>query len=468
MIERVEARRGTYHDSVRLMQVSREATAVAGVSDALVAMATDLNLRLFDELGFSMPTELGPDDLMIAVRADSEATVARALEAIEQAFEGVRTGHGDGAEIPLHLIESAASAVGADLALISVPGNHAFVEAMAALRAGLHVMVFSNNVGIEEEMLLKAEATRRGLLVMGPDCGTAIVGGVGLGFANVVLPGPVGIVGASGTGIQQLCCLLGEAGVGVRHALGTGSRDLSSRVGGISTQAALAALDDAPGVDVIVVVSKPPDPLVAEAISEAAAAARRPVVLAMLGEGGTTIEVAAREVLRILGRADCDFPSWPALQPTQPRASGLRGLFSGGSLRDEAALVLAGLPRPIAHELIDLGADEFTQGRPHPMIDLRVRIDEIERATASSDVGCLLLDVVLGHGAHPDPADELAPAIRIASDAGVGVVVTLVGTVDDPQGRDGQIATLREAGASVWLSNAAATREAAHQLGGAE
>lgn len=468
MIDRVDARRGTYHDSVRLMQVSREATAVPGVSDALVAMATDLNLRLLDEMGFTPPERLGANDLVIAVRADTDATLDRAFEAIERALEGAGADGGELAEVPLHLIESAASAVGADLALISVPGEHAFVEAMAALRAGLHVMVFSDNVPIEHEILLKTEAAQRDLLVMGPDCGTASVGGVGLGFANVVPPGPVGIVGASGTGIQQLCCLLAEAGVGVRHALGTGSRDLSSRVGGVSTLAGLAALDGAPGVDVIVVVSKPPDPAVAEVISDAAAAARKPVVLAMLGERGATIEGAAREVLRTLGRPDLVFPSWPSFQPTRPRAGGLRGLFSGGSLRDEAASVLGELPRPIHHRLVDLGADEFTRGRPHPMIDFRVRIDEIGLAIADPEVGVLLFDVVLGHGAHPDPAAELAPGIRVATNGGIGVVVALVGTVDDPQGRGGQIATLREAGASVWLSNAAATLHAAARLGGIE
>lgn len=295
----LEMRRGAYHDSVVLMAVSRAAADVEGVEAALVAMATDLNLSLLDGMGFSAAEvgEAGPDDLVIAVSAEGDDALQSARAAIEAALAArPRTAGTEGLSpaAPPRTVASAAGRGAHRLALISVPGASAFVEAMDALRAGLHVMVFSDNVPIDQEVALKQEAARRGLLVMGPDCGTAIVGGVGLGFANVVRPGSVGIVGASGTGTQQLCCLLNGADVGVRHALGVGGRDLSEDVGGISTLAALQALDADPAIEVIVVVSKPPAPAVAERVRRAARACTTPVVLALLGRGGGGISPRRR------------------------------------------------------------------------------------------------------------------------------------------------------------------------------
>jgi FdrA protein len=307
---------------------------------------------------------------------------------------------------------------------------------------------------------------------MGPDCGTAIVSGVGLGFANAVVPGPVGIVGASGTGIQQLCCLLDDAGVGVRHALGTGSRDLSGEIGGSSTLRAMEALDGDPAVEVIVVVSKPPAPEVAERVRRAAAACTTPTVVALVGE--STMEAAASEVLEQLGKVAVPPPHWLPHGGGDHRPGVLRGLFSGGTLCGEAAMLVAaelGLvadtPDGPGHSLVDLGADEFTRGRPHPMIDQRLRISHFAAAVEDARVGVVLLDVVLGYGAHADPASELAPGIRHAVDQGVAVVVSLCGTRDDPQGRDRQVAALVDAGAAVFLSNAAAARHAAALTKGA-
>ena len=297
-----------------------------------------------------------------------------------------------------------------------MPGPHAFVEAMDALHAGMSVMVFSDNVPLAQEVALKQEAARRGLLVMGPGAGTAIVHGVGLGFANAVRPGPVGIVGASGTGIQQMCCLLDDAGVGVRHALGTGSRDLSDEVGGASTLAALEALAADPEVEVIVVISKPPGPEAAERVRRAAAGCGKPAAVAFMGE--TTLEEAAGDVLRLLDRPVLQaFTDW-AIVEGRHRPGRLLGLFSGGTLRDEARAVAGAVLGEISteagapgHTMLDLGDDEYTRGRPHPMIDHRTRLDFLARAAADPTVGVVLLDVVLGYGAHPDPAAALAPAV---------------------------------------------------------
>lgn len=470
MIDRVELVTGRYFDSVRLMQVTRDVKDVAGVEASLVAMATDLNLRLLDEMGFDRGAvaAAGPDDLVIAIRATDPDAAAMARAAAEHGLTVpvAATGGGAFTPPPPRTVVAAARTISANVALISVPGRHAFVEAMDALRAGLHVMLFSDNVAVEHEVALKGEAAGRGLLVMGPDCGTAIVNGVGLGFADAVDPGPVAICGASGTGIQQLCCLLDAAGIGVRHALGTGSRDLSVEVGGASTLRALAALDADPAVEVIVVVSKPPDPAVAGEIERAVAACGTPVVVALLGQGDVTLEAAAGSVADILGAPVAEWPAWTPDDPLVARPGVLRGLFSGGTLRDEARSIagatlgaVAVEPTADGHRLVDFGDDEFTRGRAHPMIDQSLRLGALA-AAAEPATGVVLLDVVLGFGAHPDPAAELAPAVAGLIGAGVPVVVSLCGTRRDPQGRRRQAEALRGAGAEVYVSNAAAARRA--------
>jgi FdrA protein len=464
MTDHIEVRKRTYHDSVRLMRASAAVQAVDGVESALIAMATALNTQLLADRGFDVPGDVTPDDMVIAIRAHDEPAVPAALSALEAALQArpVETG-GAMDPPPPRLVSRAAARADLDLALISVPGEYAYVEAADALQAGLHVMIFSDNVPIRDEIDLKRRGAASGLLVMGPDCGTAIVGGVGLGFANAVTPGPVGIAGASGTGIQQACCLLDDAGVGVRHALGTGSRDLSSDVGGASTLQALAALDRDPGTEVILIVSKPPAPDVAAAVREAAAAASTPTVFSPIGE--ETLEAGVAATLRTLGIEPPEAASWRV--DSTPRPGSLIGLFSGGTLRDEARMVIRTELGPAADgfEMLDLGDDEYTRGRPHPMIDQRIRLEHIADSTANRRLGVLLLDVVLGHGSHPDPASELGPPIADAVGAGMAVVVSLCGTSSDPQGRDRQARALHDAGASVFSSNAAAARVAAGLVG---
>jgi FdrA protein len=462
MTDHVEIRAQTYHDSVRLMQASAAAQQVAGVTAALVAMGTELNLSLLEDLGF-VETAAGPDDLIVAVRAEDRAAVTAAVQAAEHALTS--RSEGEALDVPLpRTIGRAAARNNADVALISVPGLNAYVEAAEALRAGLHVMVFSNNVPVAAEQALKREGAERGLLVMGPDCGTAIVSGVGFGFANAVSPGLVGIVGASGTGIQQLCCLLDDAGIGVRHAIGTGSRDLSAEVGGAATLQALAALDRDPAVGVIVVVSKPPAPEVAARVRAAATSCATPTVTVLLGE--QTLEEGAAAVIAKLGHAPVEWPAWPAAT-VRRRQGVIRGLFSGGTLCAEAAMVITRRLGPVGdrldhagHTLVDMGADEFTRGRPHPMIDQRFRLDQLAFAAADDDVAVVLIDVVLGFGAHPDPASELVPGVARAVDRGIAVIVSLCGTEADPQNRRTQAHALVDAGAAVYTSNAAAARAA--------
>ncbi|HET9556966.1 MAG TPA: protein FdrA, partial [Actinomycetota bacterium] len=402
-----------------------------------------------------------------------------------------------------------------NLAVLSVPGRHLHYEIAEALQAGLHVFCFSDGLDPATEAACKRDAARRGLLLMGPDCGTAILDGVGLGFANAVRRGPVGVVGASGTGIQEVTCLLDAAGVGISHAIGVGGRDLSPEVGGIMTLRALDLLAADDATERLVVISKPPDREVARRVADAAAATGKPAVLAFPGLADPpplpdgvavvgSLEAAAAWAAGVAGMGEPrpsapgpsegerssakDFGAWVVHRPTgdlpgDPPAvtpGAIRGLFSGGTLCYEAMAVVAGVVGRVAsniplrpewrladpnrsegHTFVDFGDDAMTQGRAHPMIDPGLRNERFRREAADPETGVVLLDVVLGHGAHPDPAGELAPLVARASADRLGrlsVVVSLCGAAGDPQGLDAQAATLRAAGALVTRSSAQAAR----------
>lgn len=474
----VQVRRGAYVDSVTLMQVSRRVGALDGVAAALVAMATDLNLELAAGMGFDVP-DTSPNELLVAVEATSDDAVRDALAevdaALAEASRPAATGFGS-APAPA-TVRAAAARSDATVALISTPGAYAFADAVDAVDAGLLTMVFSDNVPVAQEVALKEYADRAGVLVMGPDCGTAVVGGVGLGFANVVRPGPVGIVAASGTGAQHLMSLLDGAGVGVSHCLGVGGRDLSAAVGARSTMRALDLLDADEATSLVVVVSKPPAPEVAEAVRAHAAALSTPVLFGLLGPGQPDLTTTAAAVVSAAGGTWTAPEHWTGTVASGRPGGFLRGLFAGGTLCDEAMLLAADALGPVrsnipldpawalgddlrsdGHTMVDFGDDRLTQGRPHPMIDGSLRVDRLRAEAADPSTGVLQLDVVLGLGAADDPATELAPAVREATHAGVPVVVSVVGTRDDPQGLRAQVAALNDAGAWVYLSNAEATR----------
>lgn len=443
MTERVIVRRGAYFDSVTLMLVSRAAGATEGAEDVAVGMATPLNLELLRDQGFEVD-DAGPNDLVIAVRARDDEAIEAAVAAVDRELASK--------DAPTRVERAAARSLAAaarrddelSLAFLSIPGEHVPYEAAAALEAGLHVFCFSDGVSLEDEVRLKRQAVERGLLFMGADCGTAIIDGVGLGFANAVRRGPVGIVGASGTGIQEVSCLLDAAGVGVSHAIGVGGRDLSAEVGGLMTRAGLERLAADGATRAIVVISKPPDPEVAAAIK--AVTVGKPVVL---GFDLTLEQVAARAAELVGGALET-----PQARLTRPPVRGdVRGLYSGGTLCGEAA-------RIVGHgTFTDFGADEYTQGRAHPMIDQSLRLEHL----AAAPEPVLLLDVVLGFGAHPDPAGELAPVIEGLDRH---VIVALVGADGDPQGLAAQRERLEAAGAVVVRGNATAAALAKEAAGG--
>jgi FdrA protein len=477
----VSLRSGVYADSVKLMQVSKTVGARDGVVAVLVAMATPLNLELAAGMGLAPEGDPKPDQLLIALRATDEAELAAAVVAVEAALTA-REERGSADAIPPRTLGFAMSEdQDTPLAIISVPGPYAVAEAMDAVAAGRSVLVFSDGVPVEHEVALKRAAHEAGVLVMGPDCGTAIVSGVALGFANVVRPGPVGLVAASGTGAQQVSCLLDMAGVGVSHVLGTGGRDLSAAVGGLATLDALRMLDADDATERVLLVSKPPAPEVAAEVTRTAAELGTVFSSAALSADSPDLTAAVEALLRDMGTEVPAWPTRPGADRSAPAGAVLKGFYSGGTLADEAMLVAApalgdvrsNTPlRPeldlgadfgaTGHVVVDFGDDALTVGRAHPMIDPTLRLEAIAGLAASGEPAVLLLDVVLGYGADPDPAGALAPAVR---DLAVPVVVALVGTEGDPQGWSRQADALAAAGAHVFASNSAATRFALDLIG---
>jgi FdrA protein len=454
----VELRAGAYADSVALLQVSRQVADTPGVAAAQVAMATDLNVEVLGQMGFDVPASATPNDMVVAIRLADDAddgALDVALAAVAAALT-TRAASGSTEVAPPRTTAAALRLHPDAFTLVSVPGASALVEAVDALDAGRDVMLFSDNVPLEQEVALKRLATERGLLVMGPDCGTAVLGGLGLGFANACRPGPVALVAASGTGCQQLLALLDHAGVGVTHALGVGGRDLSAEVEGLSTREAVRRLDEDGSVELVVVVSKPPAPEVAASLTAYLDGLGTPVELGLLGSGQPDLTAVTERVLARLGR---DVPRWPVQGSvrTEARAGLLHGLFVGGTLCTEARLIATDALGSDAVTFTDFGDDEYTRGRAHPMIDPTLRLERLAEVAGSA--GVVLMDVVLGHGAEPDPAERLSPAVAAVSDD-VPVVLSVVGTASDPQGLDRQIRALADAGAEVHLSNARAARRA--------
>jgi FdrA protein len=465
------------------MQVSRDVGAREGVTAVLVAMATPLNLELAAGMGLAPAGDASPDQLLVALSAVDDDTLAAAVAAVDAALAARERAAGPAQAVPLRTVGAGLDALDDDgpaLAVVSVPGQYAVAEAADAIAAGRSVLVFSDGVPVESEVALKRAAHDAGVLVMGPDCGTAIVSGLALGFANVVRRGPVGLVAASGTGAQQVSCLLDTAGVGVSHVLGVGGRDLSEAVGGLATLDALALLDADPATERVLLVSKPPAPSVAVAVAEVAAELSVPVRSAALSPESPDLTAA---VEALLADMDVAVPQWPSRTSSATAAPGavLKGLYAGGTLADEAMLLAAPLLGDVrsntplrpeldlgtdlsarGHVVIDFGDDALTVGRAHPMIDPTLRLDALARVAASGEPAVVLMDVVLGHGADPDPAASLAPALRAA---GLPAVVALVGTEDDPQGWSRQADALAAAGAAVFASNAQATRYALDLLG---
>ena len=475
-----------YMDSVALMRCSKDLAAMGGVEDAALMMGTPANRQIMMDAGLiAAEGEVATaGDLVIGIRAGDQTSADEALAKAQSFLEDPVTKTGTSETWQPKTLRAGLKAMpDASLALISVPGDYAAAEARKALNRGLNVMIFSDNVPIEKEIALKQQGREAGLLVMGPDCGTAIISGVPLAFANEVPNGSIGIIGASGTGIQEISSLIARNGGGVSHGIGVGGRDLKAEVGGITTLMALDMLDTDPSTQHIVVVSKSPASTVAARIASRIGESDKTFTICFLG--GEPIELPAnaksartlRDAARLaLGQDPLDAnPRPPEFQASVVRErTEIRGLFAGGTLCTEAQVIMrdAGLGVasnvPISdvssldiepndrHRLIDLGDDRYTQGRPHPMIDPTVRDQALADAFSDSKVGVVLVDVVLGHGAHADPAGHLAATLSALSAEGRLIVASVTGTDADPQKREAQVDKLKRVGVKVAASNAEA------------
>jgi succinyl-CoA synthetase alpha subunit len=516
----------SYKDSVALMQVGAALRKRPGIAEATCIMATPANLAQLQHAKLTVDADVHPSDLLVVVRGELQAC-AEAIDAADKLLQGdtnLSAGPSGTFSLPVTSIAAALETKpDVDLALISVPGDYAAAEALKALAAGLHVMLFSDNVAVEEELAIKRIADERGLLVMGPDCGTAIVNGIPLGFANVVRRGPIGLVAASGTGLQEVTCRIHNLGAGVSQALGTGGRDLNETIGGRSMRAGVRALADDPDTAVIVLISKPPAASVAAKVLDVARASGKPTVVHFLGANAESIRggnlhaaaslAEAADLAVTLatsgGRATAanrdtsssDVASTSKrgelvdarvlLRESAPLRATLkssqrlvRGFFTGGTFCYEAQLAFlrrglrcrSNAPAPQAraldetradHVFIDMGDDEYTRGRPHPMIDPSLRNAAIRDASHDPAVAIILVDVVLGYGSHPAPGSELADALRDAQRSAAAQGRKLIaighvcGTDGDPQNRDAQIDALRSVGTIIADSNIEAASLAA-------
>lgn len=500
-----------YHDSVSLMLVARELAGQDGVEDAAVVMATEANKSILSEAGLLTDdaNAATPNDLVIAVKAVDEKSADQALGTVESLF-AQKAAEDEGAAFRPKTIRSAlTNNPGANVAVISVAGRYATDEAWEALTRGLHVLLFSDNVSLEDEIALKKYARDHGLLLMGPGAGTAILNNVALGFANVIPAGNVGVVSAAGTGLQEVSTLVAKNGLGITQGIGTGGRDLKKEVGGIMMLEGLKSLQEDPATEVIALVSKPPAPEVVSLILEQVAKSTKPTVVCFMGgdmsqvagvetaipartlqEGGLlAAQAAGAKIGDIQQLIEAETASLSAMAAEmkaalKPEQKYLRGLFSGGTLCYEAQViwremmaepVYSNAPLPGEPSLedstksqenttVDLGEEEFTVGRPHPMIDNDLRIRRIHQEVADKETAVIILDVVIGYGAHPDPASELgaeiAEAQKKAAEAGrtIHFIASVTGTEQDPQGLEHTIETLKRFGVVVCDSNAAAAR----------
>lgn len=473
----------TYVDSVIQLSATRAMSEFAGVEWAAAAMATPANLRTLASEGFSVADLGAANDLFLAVRGADDESVNGALTAgTDVMFASQESAARPSGRRPHRTIGRAVREMpDTNVAVISVPGRYAALEAHEALTAGLDVLLFSDNVSVSDEVVLKARAVRLGLLLMGPGAGTAMLGGTGLGFANVVGSGPVGIVAAAGTGAQEAMSLLDRWGVGISCVIGLGGRDLSDAVDGRMAKAAISLLRADPGTGVIFLVSKPPAEHVVRAVL--AAAEDSPLVAALVGRGQNTEPVIGRQptrtleagALNVLDLLNVKRPDVVGNLPERvaevcsrlaPERTLVRGLFSGGTLCFESLVILGDTLGPIysnvplseslrvpappgSNVCLDLGEEEYTVDRPHPMIDPQARVEMLDEQGRDPAVAVILLDVVLGLGAHEDPAGQLAPACARAVQQGAAVVAYVLGTHNDPQGYARQREILLDAGCVV-------------------
>ncbi len=497
MLFKVFVYKNQYQDSVRLMSISREAAKLDGVSKVLALLGTVSNKDVIARLGLKDPAvdAATASDLMICIEAKDDAAVKAALDNV-QAHLKTKAGGSKAEELKPATIEEAADRLeDANFCMISLPGPMAKLDVLSAINRGLNVMLFSDNITIEDEIELKKKAIEKGLLMMGPDCGTAIIAGVPLALANVVRRGDIGIVAASGTGIQEVTCLIDRFGGGITHALGCGGRDLRKQVGGLEMRFGIKKLAATPGNKTLLLLSKPGDPAVLNAVLDEARATGLRTVTCLIGGKPDELNTEGIIFTRTLEEAAFAALGKPVPELVFPKALDdriakldsqrkyMRGLFSGGTLCYESLVILddkfdieSNVPlrkelfleaptKGKKHCCVDLGEDEFTRGIPHPIIDTGLRGQRLEEDMRDPTCRVIMMDIVLGFGADPDPASKFAAIInrgrKDLPDGGPIIVCSVCGTDADPQSCAQQEKTLEDAGCFVFPTNAQAAKAVA-------
>lgn len=481
--------KNSYQDSINLMLLSSQLNQLEEVETSQVMMGTDANKDILNEAGLLSDEgrSATPNDMIIAFIANNDSAKEIVISEVEKYLSDLSVKKNVSQLREAESLEEALELLpDANVALFSIPGEYGAPEMEKALNAGLHVFSFTDNVDIKDERKLKELALKKGLLMMGPDCGTGMISNVPLAFTNVVRPGNISIIGASGTGIQEVMSIVDINGGGIIHAIGTGGRDLKDEVQGITVKQAISALEHHDPTDVVIVISKPPGKEVRDEILDTLQLSSKKVVAIFLGEKpeshlgnvylAHTLEEAALIGLDLANNKEVKknyVKELPADLPNLGSSKAVKGLYSGGTLAAEAGMLIADAFKlgPIGnnkgtiiekdgHHIIDLGDDKFTQGRPHPMIDPEVRIKMFDEVSKDSKTGVILFDVVLGYGCHPDMAGALVPAIKKARENNpeIQFVASVVGTELDPQDMQAQIEVLKENGVIVADSNAEAVR----------
>lgn len=493
--------KGSYHDSVVLMLLTNHISAIPGVHKASVMMATPANKDIYRQSGLETEelSQAGANDMVIAAEVEDEAVMPKILEEIEEFFlkQAGQNEQSGGMKVVRSWNKALEALPGANLAVISVAGAYAAAEADRALDEGLNVFMFSDNVSLEDEVRLKKKAHEKGLVVMGPDCGTAIMGGVPIAFANAVSSGEIGIIGASGTGIQELTTIIDRLGEGTKNALGTGGRDLSEAVCGTTMLDLIDAMEQDDDVKAMVVISKPPARAVRDKITQRLRAVKKPVVTVFMGEKpmyhekgfyhAYTLDEAARLAVALVRGEPLKHPlsSMTNMGFDADDKKKIKAYYSGGTLAGEAAMLMKDaldiqVPPEDAegymlamdgHIVVDLGDDAYTKGKPHPMIDPGKRMECMKDALEDPDTGVILFDVMLGYGSHEDMAGALIPSIlelkKKAQDQKrrLYFVATVCGTRRDCQGYDESVRKLKEAGVMVCGTNKEAVQAAVRLIG---